>query len=145
VKNERFLMSKQVRNEQLVRELDSKRHRELFMVALTALALTAAVIGFAYPHFEMIRLGYRMEELREQREKLIEDQRHLELQRATELAPARIEAIATEQLGMVYPAGANLLVVESFEMGHLSEPSEPNEHVGSVELGSAAEPPPDSE
>ena len=76
--NEHFLMSKQVRNEQLVRELDAKRYRELFMVALTGLALTAAVIAFAYPHFEMIRLGYRMEELREQREELVEAKRHLE-------------------------------------------------------------------
>ncbi len=115
VSNARFLMSKQVRNERLVRELDSKRHRELFMVALTGLALTAAVIAFAYPHFEMIRLGYRMEELREKREELVEVQRHLELQRATELAPSRIESIATEQLGMVYPDSAHLLIVESFE------------------------------
>ena len=120
-------MSKQVRNEQLVRELDSKRHRELFMVALTGLALTAAVIAFAYPHFEMIRLGYRMEELREKREELIEAKRHLELQRATELAPARIEAIATEELGMVYPDGSSLLVLEPFE------PFEPSESAAVTE------------
>ena len=121
MKNDRFLLSKQVRNEQLVRELDSKRHRELFMVALTALALTAAVIAFAYPHFEMIRLGYRMEELREKREELVEAKRHLELQRATELAPSRIEAIATEHLGMVYPEGSSLLILEPFESTALTE------------------------
>ena len=121
MKNDRFRMSKQVRNEQLVRELDSKRHRELFMVALTGLALTAAVIAFAYPHFEMIRLGYRMEELREKREELVEAKRHLELQRATELAPARIEAIATEELGMVYPSGASLLVLEPIETAAITE------------------------
>lgn len=114
-------MSKQVRNERLVRELDSKRHRELFMVALTGLALTAAVIAFAYPHFEMIRLGYRMEELREKREELVEVQRHLELQRATELSPSRIEGIAIEQLGMVYPDRAHSLRVESFEPAAIVE------------------------
>ena len=139
MKNDRFLMSKQVRNEQLVRELDSKRHRELFMVALTGLALTAAVIAFAYPHFEMIRLGYRMEELRETREELVEAKRHLELQRATELAPSRIEAIATEQLGMVYPDGAHLLTLESLEVGELAESGE------SFDSGTINERPPDFE
>lgn len=114
-------MSKQVRNEQLVRELDAKRHHELFMVALTGLALTAAVIAFAFPHFEMIRLGYRMEELRVQREELVEAQRHLELQRATELSPARIESIAIEQLGMVYPDDAHLLTLEPFESATIVE------------------------
>lgn len=119
---ENFLMSKQVRNEQLVRELDAKRHRELFMVALTALALTAAVIAFAFPHFEMIRLGYRMEELRQQREQLVETTRRLELQRATELSPSRIEAIAIEQLGMVYPDGTHRLTLEPFDSARLVEP-----------------------
>lgn len=112
MKRSHFLMSKRVRNEQLVRELDRKRHRELFMVALTALALTAAIIAYAWPHFEMIRLGYRMEELRERREELVEAKRHLELQRATEVAPSRIESIAKEQLGMVYPDRAHTLTVE---------------------------------
>lgn len=122
VGNDRFLMSKPVHNEQLVRELDSKRHRELFMVALTGLALTAAVIAFAYPHFEMIRLGYQMEELREKREELVEVQRHLELQRSTELSPSRIESIAIEQLGMVYPDSSHLLTVESFEPATIIKP-----------------------
>lgn len=108
----RFLMTKRVRNERLVRELDRKRHRELFMVALTGLVLTVAVIAYAWPHFEMIRLGYRMEELRQRREELVKAQRHLELQRATELAPGRIEAIAIEQLGMAYPDRDQRLVVE---------------------------------
>jgi len=110
-------MTKEVRNEQLVRQPDSKRHRELFMVALTGLALTAAVIAFAYPHFQMIRLGYQMEELREKREKLIELQRHLELQRATELSPSRIETIAIEELGMVYPDSSSLVVIEPLDSG----------------------------
>ena len=103
MRGQHYLLTKPVKNEQLVRQLDKKRHRELFMVALTALALTAAVIAYAWPHFEMIRLGYQMEELRQRREALREARTHLELQRATELQPARIEAIALEELGLVYP------------------------------------------
>ena len=116
-----FRMSREVHNEHLVRQLDSKRHRELFMVALTGLVLTAAVIAYAWPHFEMIRLGYRMEELRQQQEDLLEEKRHLELQRATEMAPARIEAIAREQLGMVYPDRRHTAIVEPHDGGKLLE------------------------
>ncbi len=112
---QRFWMTKPVKNEQLVRELDRKRHRELFMVALTGLVLTAAVIAYAWPHFEMIRLGYRMEELREKREELVEQKRHLELQRATEVAPLRIETIAREELHMVYPDTGHRLHLEPIE------------------------------
>ena len=115
MKRSHFLMSKRVRNEQLVRQLDRKRHRELLMVALTGLALTVAVIAYAWPHFEMIRLGYRMEELRDAREELVEAKRHLELQRATEVAPSRIESIARDQLGMVYPDREHTLVIEPVE------------------------------
>jgi cell division protein FtsL len=112
VRIDSFALTRPVRNEQLVRELDRKRHRELFMVALTGLVLTLAVFVYAWPHFEMIRLGYRMEELRERRDELLEARRHLELQRATEEDPARIEKIAIEQLGMIYPDDAHELVLE---------------------------------
>lgn len=103
MRDEIVILSRPVTNEQLVRQLDRKRHRELFMWALTGLALAAAVIAYAWPNFEMIRLGYRMEELRQERDELLEARRHLELQRATELSPARIEAIARDELGLVYP------------------------------------------
>lgn len=113
----RFLLSKEVRNEQLVRQLDRKRHRELFMAAITGLVLTLAVIAYAWPHFELIRLGYRMEELRSQRERLVDIKRHLELQRATEVAPDRIERIAVEELGMVYPDRERTVYLEILQSG----------------------------
>lgn len=115
MKRETFSMTREVRNERLVRELDRKRHRDLFMVVMTALVLTVAVIVYAWPHFEMIRLGYQMEELRQVREELFERKRHLELQLATEEDPERIDRIAREELGMVYPDGDHVLVVEPME------------------------------
>ena len=67
---------------------------------------------YAWPHFEMIRLGYRMEELRQRRDELVEVKHHLELQHATESDPARIESIAKSELGMVYPGAEQILVLE---------------------------------
>jgi cell division protein FtsL len=115
-----FALTKSVRNEQLVRELDRKRHHELFLVALTGLILTVAVIVYALPHFEMIRLGYRMEDLRAKRVELLKIQHHLELQRATEADPARIESVAKRELEMVYPDRDHRIVVEPVGPGSIS-------------------------
>jgi cell division protein FtsL len=112
VKGQSFTLTKAVRNEQLVRELDRKRHRELFWVAFLGVVLTLAVIVYAWPHFELIRLGYRMEELRQRRDELVKMKHHLELQRATESDPARIESIARYELGMVYPGPGQMMVLE---------------------------------
>jgi cell division protein FtsL len=111
VKGQSYQLTKSVRNEQLVRELDRKRHRELFWVAFLGVVLTLAVIGYAWPHFELIRLGYRMEELREQRDELAQSKRELELQLATESDPARIESIARNELGMDYPRPEQIVLI----------------------------------
>jgi cell division protein FtsL len=112
VKGQSFTLTKAVRNEQLVRELDRKRHKELFRVAFLGVILTIAVIVYAWPHLELIQIGYRMEELRQRRDELSELKHHLELQRATESDPARIESIARSELGMVYPRPEDSLVLE---------------------------------
>lgn len=109
----RYLVSKRVANEQLVREVDRRRHRELLMVMVTGLALAAAVLAYGWQHFEMIRLGYRMEELRIEREHLVKVLRQLELERASLTSPDRIEAIAHRRLGMVMPEVSQFVVIES--------------------------------
>jgi cell division protein FtsL len=113
LKGQSYRLTKSVRNEQLVRELDRKRHRELFWVAFLGVVLTLAVIGYAWPHFELIQLGYRMEELREKRDELALSKRKLELQLATESDPARIESIARNALGMEYPRPEQIVVIEA--------------------------------
>jgi len=115
MKGQSFTLTKAVQNEQLVRELDRKRHRELFWVAFLGVVLTLSVMVYAGPHFELIRLGYGMEELRERRDELVQRKHHLELQRATESDPARIESIAMNELGMVYPGPEQILVLEPVE------------------------------
>ena len=112
MKGQSFTLTKAIANEQLVRELDRKRHRELFWVAFLGVVLTLSVMVYAWPHFELIRLGYRMEELRERRDELVQLKHHLELQRATESDLARIESIAKNELGMVYPGPEQILVLE---------------------------------
>jgi cell division protein FtsL len=110
----RFLLSKRVGNEQLVREVDRKRHRELVMLAITGLALAAAVLAYGWQHFEMIRIGYRVEELRLDQERLLKVQRQLSLERASLTSPDRVESIATRQLGMTRPTVSQIVVLEAY-------------------------------
>ncbi|MGH9391410.1 MAG: cell division protein FtsL, partial [Vicinamibacteria bacterium] len=49
---------------------------------------------------------------RQRRDQLVQSKHHLELQRATESDPARIESIAQNELGMVYPGPEQILVLE---------------------------------
>ncbi len=108
----RYLISKQVANAPLVRQVDRRRRREMQMVAVTAFALAVAVLAYAWQHFEMIRIGYRMEELRMTRERLLRTERQLALERASLISPDRIEAIATERLGLRPPSVSQVIVIE---------------------------------
>ncbi len=113
----RYFLSKRVGNEQLVREVDRKRHRELLMVILTALALALAVLAYAWQHFEMIRIGYQMEEFRIERERLLKSHSQLVLERAALTSPDRVEALATRRLGMTYPSASQVVIIEIYEKG----------------------------
>jgi cell division protein FtsL len=112
--NRRYQISRRVANEQLVRQVDRERNRQLLMVAVTGLLLAAAVLAYGWQHFEMIRNGYRMEEQRREREYLIQIRRQLTLEKASLASPDRIETIATRQLGMVVPSVEQFVVIEPY-------------------------------
>ncbi len=112
--NRRYQISRRVANEQLVRQVDRERNRQLLMVGVTGLLLAAAVLAYGWQHFEMIRNGYRMEEQRKEREYLIQIQRQLSLEKASLESPDRIETIATRELGMVAPSEDQFVVVEPY-------------------------------
>ncbi len=113
----RYFLNKRGGNEQLVREVDRKRHRGLLMGIVTALALALAVLAYAWQHFEMIRIGYQVEELRMDQERLLKIHRQLGLEKAALTSPDRIEALATGRLGMAYPSASQVVVIEPYGVG----------------------------
>jgi cell division protein FtsL len=122
--NLRYQITRRVANEQLVREVDRERNRQLLMVVVTGLLLAGAVLAYGWQHFEMIRNGYRMEEQRREREYLIQIQRQLSLEKATLTSPDRIETIATRELGMVVPSRDQFAVIEPYRTIEESRPEE---------------------
>jgi cell division protein FtsL len=123
VSTRHYQISKRVPNEQLVRQVDQRRHKELLMVAATGLSLAAALLAYAWQHFEMIQYGYRMEELRLEREYLVKIHRQLALERAALASPDRIEAIAKRELGMTSPTESQIVVIEPDRWGPSREVS----------------------
>ena len=96
-----------------VRQKNSLVHRERdrgLLNRLAALLLCGLILasGFLYAarqHFAALEFGYQSEGLRRDRQKLLEDQRRLLLEREEAASPARLER-AARQIGMqqVQPA-----------------------------------------
>ena len=106
------LVSPQIRNAPIVRELDGARQRELRGSLLLAVPLVAVLLFSVWQHFELLQHGYRSEQMRQEYARQRELNRHLRLEIETLRAPARIERVATGQLHMVVPGSEQELLVE---------------------------------
>jgi cell division protein FtsL len=107
-----YAIKKDVRNNPIVRELDSERHREMWSAMALGVFLVLVLLFSAWQHFELLRFGYRLEELQNERAAEEEINRHLRLEVETLRSPARIERLATRRLGMVEPGPDNASVIE---------------------------------
>ena len=101
-----------IRNNPIVREVDKVRQRELWRSAAVGVFLVFVLLFSAWQHFELLQLGYRIEQMQEERARELELNRHLKLEIETLKAPDRIERIATEQLDLVAPGSEEAIVIE---------------------------------
>jgi cell division protein FtsL len=107
-----YAIKKDVRNNAIVREVDEARQRELWKtVAITAL-LVLVFLFSAWQRTELLRHGYRIEQM--QNERAVEEEltRHLRLEIETLRAPSRVEALATGPLHLVAPSRDEAIVIE---------------------------------
>jgi len=106
-----YAVRKDVRNNPIVREVDAERQTEMWKTAGLWVLLVLAVMFWTWQHFEIVRHGYRLEEV--QRERATEEDagRHLKLDIETLRAPARIEALARKQ-SLVTPSREDAVVIE---------------------------------
>ena len=107
-----YEIRKDVRNNQIVREVDQRRQRELWSSLVLGFLLVLVLLFSAWQHFELLRHGYRLEQM--QRDRSAEDdiRRHLRLEMESLRAPQRIEHLATVRLGMVSPGPADAVVLQ---------------------------------
>ncbi len=107
-----YAIKKDVRNNPIVREIDAARQRELWRSAAVGIFLVVVLLFSAWQHFELLRHGYRIEQMQQDRAEEAEINRHLRLEVETLQSPKRIERIATEKLGMVAPSHDEAIVIE---------------------------------
>ena len=107
-----YAIRKDVRNNPIVREVDRDRHREMWRSVALGVFLVLVLLFSAWQHFELLRHGYRLEQMQKERAQEAEINRHLRLEIETLRSPARIERLATGRLQMVAPGPDDAAVIE---------------------------------
>jgi cell division protein FtsL len=104
--------SKNIDNSRLVKVHDPRRAREMriFGIALTCLCLL--VLSYAWQHFKAIEYGYKISELKVQRDNLSEMNRALRLEEASLRDPERIDKLA-KNMGMVPPQPGQVIRMDT--------------------------------
>ena len=105
-------IKRDIRNNPIVREVDQARQRELWRSVGIGVFLVAVLLFSAWQHFELLRHGYQIEQMQQERARELEINRHLRLEIETLKSPQRIERIATEQLNLVAPTADDAIVLE---------------------------------
>ena len=112
--------AKRIDNSRVVRVSDPKRRREMISFGITLSVLFLFVMVYLWQHFSAIEYGYRIEQLKAQRDTTSESIRALSLEEASLKDPARIDRLA-KQIGMQRPAGGQLQPMDSA----IADPSTP--------------------
>jgi cell division protein FtsL len=107
-----YAIKKDVRNNPIVREVDRHRQREMWRSVGIGVVVVSVLLFSAWQHFELLRHGYKLEQM--QKERIVEEEinRHLKLEIETLRSPERIEQLATQRLHMVAPGPADASVIE---------------------------------
>ncbi|HEV3484670.1 MAG TPA: cell division protein FtsL [Vicinamibacterales bacterium] len=107
-----YAIKKDVRNNPIVREVDEERQRQLWQSVAIGAALVVVLLFSAWQHFELVRHGYEMERMQQERAAEEEINRRLQLEVETLRAPKRIEEIAIRELHLVAPSREQAIVIE---------------------------------
>ena len=107
-----YAIKKDVRNNPIVREVDETRQRELWKSLGIAGMLVIVLLFSAWQHFEVLRHGYRIEEMQRDRAAEEEIGRQYRLEIEMLRSPRRVEALATGTLHLIAPSGENAIVIE---------------------------------
>jgi cell division protein FtsL len=110
--NFEYAIKKDVRNNPIVREVDRERHRDMLRSVGLGVFLVLVALFAAWQHFELLRHGYRIEEMQKARAAQEEITRHLRLEIQSLRSPERIEQLATRRLHMVVPGPEDSAVIE---------------------------------
>jgi len=104
--------AKRLDNSRVLKVSDPKRRREMISFGITLCFLFLFAMVYLWQHFSAIEYGYRIEQLKAQRDAIVESNRALNLEAASLKDLARIEQLAL-QMGMRRPADGQWQPLES--------------------------------
>ena len=107
-----YAIKKDVRNNPIVREVDEHRLREQWRFIAIGIVFVAVLLFSGWQRVELLRHGYRVEQMQRQRAEEEQVNRQLRLEIETLKSPKRIEALATSRLHLVAPATGSAVVIE---------------------------------
>jgi cell division protein FtsL len=105
-------LGKPIDNSRVVRQVDPRSRRELLLMILLVSVLAAGLGLYAWPALEIRRAGQAGALLDREKQRLIEENRKLRLEKAALENLRRVEQVATKELGLQAPAPERSVVVE---------------------------------
>jgi len=128
MRNESVLrLGKPVDNSRVVRQVDPRSRREILLLVLLVAVLAAGLGLYAWPALEIRRAGQAGALLDREKQRLVEENRKLRLEKAALENLRRVEAVAGKELGLQAPAPERSVVVE------VEKPKAPGSTIASAE------------
>ena len=122
---EGFEVSYRPDNQWLHRKLDRRRYAQLLLYLAIGIFALAAAVAATWPYLEAVRLGYRVEELRLERDRLEKDIERYRLELSELTDPSSVERLARETHGLE-PAGERVILeTQDAPEGARSDPGSP--------------------
>jgi cell division protein FtsL len=103
---------KRIDNSRVVRVTDPQRRGEMWSIGATFSVLLLLVIVYVLQHFSAIEYGYKIEQLKSQRDAIMESNRALQLEEASLRDLSRIDTLA-RAMGMLPPTVGQVEVMEN--------------------------------
>src|SRR5579863_7997494 len=105
-----FYTVKRIDNSRLRREVNPEQRRECFVLMGLTVVVFVFVFMFAWQHFQCVRFGYQIEQLKTQQAALDEWNHQLRLEHASLSDPQRIDTLA-RHTGLASPSPDQIIRV----------------------------------
>jgi cell division protein FtsL len=112
--------AKRIDNSRVAKVTDPKRRREMITFGIMLAGLLLLAMVYLWQHFSAIEYGYKIEQLKYERDAISESNRALNLEEASLKDPSRIDRLARE-LGMQRPVDGQWQPMDS----SVADPSTP--------------------
>ena len=108
---ERFIHTNFLARQNVRRSTNGSRKLSFFMICMGLLTMVCFFI-FLWVRIYILEIGYQISSTLENHERLFQENRNLRIERASLSAPARIEDIARNKLGMVIPDNTQVVILK---------------------------------